>query len=608
MWLLSTARPNRVGRGAGADVRVAHPALASSAFLVAHDVGGGWIARPEEAAALVVRRGHACARTRADGSVRLQHGDVIVIDDLPIAFFDLRDADEQDEDWALASLPSRPPPPPAAPAPRRPLVCIDAAATRVTLHAADAVVAVYASPQRLDVVLPDGERWELGASLAGVDAAIDVARGALTDFDVPAREVGDALYDALRRAAHAVHAALAADVEADVRAMRRTPIVFARPLLQHRWLRDDLARFRAARVAAAFCEDDLPRDATPEAADAVVERLARWRDLYAPTGKATRVVNRTLQRFGDDAAARSLWGLRRLPLARVPPSVAHVDVLGALGAHPDGASSPVLREIVERAAEAELGEALVVLAEGEVRLRDGDTPAEMLVELLTALAVDARTSFPQLFADALYAWHRHLPLQTETALPPVPLPADARLVFLPDLAAVFDEGARMDNCVAMRGPSAVAGRAYLFHADDGRGRATIQVDAEGRVVEAKGPRNTANETARWARIELERWGRTFWAVRAGAPRASTWIGGPAPGAGRAPLRDVQACVDAYRRMTDELPDHGPLSAWFLQHVRVATAGATFLVEDRARGVVEALDVHGDVVGSTRDVGFFLPED
>jgi hypothetical protein len=603
MWLLSPSSPNRVGRAIDVEVRLQAPLLSRVAFVVTQEPGRGWSARPVETASLVVRRGADAVTPRADGSIVLRTADLMIADGLAFVFVDASDRPiDQDEIAAAPRMRFRPSPPQ-----RR--IAVEPLERGLRLSDGGAVVEIDASRQRLDVSLPDGERWELGASWAGLAELAKLVADELPEADMP-YEPGDGLADvvlaALRRGAGD---ARDPRIEQAVADLRPTPVVLSRPFLQQRWLQDDVVRFRPARIAVAYAEDEAQdNDPTPEGAERLVERLTSWRNLYAPSGKATSVLNRTLHRFGDDAAAAALWGLRRVALRSVPKSLIHVEVLGWLGAHPDACRLEWQQESVARASENELGEALVILDEGELQGRMNEPVAELLAELLASLDLDAPAPFPRLFADALYVWQQRLPLLTETALPPVPLPADPRITFLPNLAAVFAEGAAMGHCVAMRGPSAVAGSAFLFHAEDRYGQATVQVDPRGRVVEARGPYNTANATARWARLELEQWGRNFWVVHAGPLGASTLRGAPPLPAARRPLRDVRACFEAYRRLTDELPDHGLLAPWFLQYVRAATAGQAFLVEREESLGVEVLDAAGAVIGRSRDFGFGEAED
>ncbi len=96
---------------------------------------------------------------------------------------------------------------------------------------------------------------------------------------------------------------------------------------------------------------------------------------------------------------------------------------------------------------------------------------------------------------------------TELATPPLPPPADVRL-----LASVEDvaiEGEQMDHCIASYIPGAVKGRCYLFHVDHGGEAASVMVDHRGRVMEAAGPRNRRNQASVCGTRELGAWGRRW---------------------------------------------------------------------------------------------------
>jgi len=68
----------------------------------------------------------------------------------------------------------------------------------------------------------------------------------------------------------------------------------------------------------------------------------------------------------------------------------------------------------------------------------------------------------------------------------------------------------MQHCVASHTQSAVAGHCYLFHVnrkDDQQ--ATIEVGRDGRVMQARGPRNQRNKATAWGTRLLNKWGGNF---------------------------------------------------------------------------------------------------
>jgi len=63
----------------------------------------------------------------------------------------------------------------------------------------------------------------------------------------------------------------------------------------------------------------------------------------------------------------------------------------------------------------------------------------------------------------------------------------------------------MGHCVAGYAPRAVSGHCYLFHVECGDHRATVEIDAGGRVRQAYGPRNRVNDACRTGAQILARW-------------------------------------------------------------------------------------------------------
>jgi hypothetical protein len=117
-------------------------------------------------------------------------------------------------------------------------------------------------------------------------------------------------------------------------------------------------------------------------------------------------------------------------------------------------------------------------------------------------------------------WHRdHRYLQesksckyipeTETAKPPIALPADKRIRLLAKVNEVFDESVAMAHCVSGYAERAVEGRCYLFHVDYLSESATVEVSRTGQVVQSKGPHNSANKATKWAERKLTEWGKAF---------------------------------------------------------------------------------------------------
>lgn len=101
---------------------------------------------------------------------------------------------------------------------------------------------------------------------------------------------------------------------------------------------------------------------------------------------------------------------------------------------------------------------------------------------------------------------------TAVALPPVPLPIDARIKFLSTVKEIREEGLTMGHCVGNRSyiVGAVAGNHYLFsftHKD--KSRATIQVSDAGVVIQSNGMDNIQNEASLSGKRILNRWAKSI---------------------------------------------------------------------------------------------------
>ncbi len=453
------------------------------------------------------------------------------------------------------------------------------------------------------------EIWELGASRAGLRTILrlvadDLGLQRLSPDDAAAMQ--EAVVGALRRSAQGAGLRLTA-VERQVASVQATPLLYSAPFLRADFLRDDAVKFQPCRVALAHVEDDHDDD-TPEGAFAMVARLAQWRDLFAPDGRSRRPLNATLTEFGEAASANALWGLRRVALTRRAPSLLHVQVLGAIGADP---RAPVMKDharVVENASTAELQAAVASAQEARWGLPPAVQGPHALAELLALVVVrpgadvDALRLDVVLEAAALVLMAR-LPLSTKVAVPPIPPPTVQGLRLLKTCREIVDEGLRMQHCVGLRRFDAVDGRAFIFHAADDRSEATVQVNARGCIVEARGPKNDDNQACQWASRHLSLWGKGFWAAQLGMD-ASTWRHKvPAPPSS-APLRTVAECYAVYRRTCDAFPDYDErLTTWYTRHVAAAVRGEEWLAVtiDGRFPAVAATDRGGRIIAHTQEV-------
>ncbi len=431
-----------------------------------------------------------------------------------------------------------------------------------------------------------GETLALGALRSGLISAMGFV---LEELDVPPMR-----YD-LSPAARAVEESLAEraaqrglrdpSLEAAVAAVSSTPLLYAAPFLEARFVWQDALRFRACRVAVANAEDDLIDEDTPEAAAAVVERLGKWRDLFSPSGKSRRALNSALNDFGETLPAAALWGLRRVPLGRPRARRELLEVLGWLGALPPADGLDAIIAVVERAGDDELAAALGddeprALAR---RLAEGDPESTTLLQL-------ARSAVARLREQLTVRPGQRFPA------PPFPPPDVPGLRLIADVDALRAESDAMHHCVLSLAGRCARGEAFIFHAEQGGTHGTIQVDPSGRVVQARGPMNRPSIAADWGARVLGAWGMGLWSS-AFDPDALTWPLALAPAPGTRPLKNVRAVVEAFCALTPA----PAVRDWFVTMTSAAVRGlgGLYVLEGGDDKTVTAVDAAGHVLGDTR---------
>jgi len=311
-------------------------------------------------------------------------------------------------------------------------------------------------------------------------------------------------------------------------------------------------------------------------------------------------VNRTLSRFGEEASAEALWGLRHVLIDAPLPSIQHLEVLGSLGARHnvnEGPTlDPALHLAVLRASTEELGTALVLIDEGQLdRVVFGrDPPAMRLAEILTVISVhnlrialDRRVRFDDILQNAIHALQDVLKLNVQTIEPPIPLPRDSRVTFLATIGDILKEGVEMDHCVATRAPKALAGASYIFHVEDAGQTATVEVSADGRVLEARGPENVPNRAVAFATSFLSVWALPLRLAGFGSEEASLWaLPAPSLPAGFEPVRTIAELNEVVAQLLGPPFDSGDKAvlAWVIQSAELSAAGKHWIGVQRVAGV------------------------
>jgi hypothetical protein len=85
------------------------------------------------------------------------------------------------------------------------------------------------------------------------------------------------------------------------------------------------------------------------------------------------------------------------------------------------------------------------------------------------------------------------------------LPKVEGIRFLATVGDIVEEGRRMRHCIATHIPLAVTGQSFLFHVEYRGEEASIEVGADGQIVQTAGPGNSHNEAAEWGERQLRRW-------------------------------------------------------------------------------------------------------
>jgi hypothetical protein len=97
--------------------------------------------------------------------------------------------------------------------------------------------------------------------------------------------------------------------------------------------------------------------------------------------------------------------------------------------------------------------------------------------------------------------------KANTAIPPIPLPADENIKFLNSYKSIQDEGELMGHCIGQYAKSAVNGSCYLFHVDYNGEMASVEVSPYGYVSQSYGPRDTRNNASEYGKKVLGSWSK-----------------------------------------------------------------------------------------------------
>ena len=289
------------------------------------------------------------------------------------------------------------------------------------------------------------------------------------------------------------------------------------------WIQKDLRTYRAARIAAAFVDELAPGENPANA-------LRNWQGMFSRDGIASRSLRRTLINHHHSVPAKTVARLYSIPVDR--PLLGRWDLAVRVwgrtvqGSHPCGPTDrlvdelPINLPVLENASDMELAqcfEDLDVLGIMTHKNRYGDRRRSQVRYLLdypdcyhgTAAGLVRRSIlWHQGFQGDLEMGHRSasqdLPCQV-FPLPAWPLPKDCRIRHLATSDDLIKESLTMRHCIASYRGKALRGHAFYFHVGHEKGKASIEVDRYGNVLQVCGPDNSTNPACIWAREHFAVW-------------------------------------------------------------------------------------------------------
>src|SRR5262249_44877346 len=248
----------------------------------------------------------------------------------------------------------------------------------------------------------------------------------------------------------------------------------------------------------------------------ILSLLQDWRSLFSVTGTPYTSLNRTLMNLPGGVPSALVCDLNKIQLQR--PLTDRLEFLVALLAtqHNNGRHQALFMA-------ARREEILRALQRVAAHLRHELSPRRTKD---VAFFVRFLSDYPEAhhgnivgLAHKSIVWHqqeqgqriantlRTLGPDTPAALPPIALPERPQIRFLATVKDICEEGVMMDHCISTYAEKAIKGACFLFHVEHEGTMASVQVNAEGRVVQSRGPRNRKNLASQWGERILGQWGR-----------------------------------------------------------------------------------------------------
>jgi hypothetical protein len=289
----------------------------------------------------------------------------------------------------------------------------------------------------------------------------------------------------------------------------RPHILFYEDIYENTYLVQDIVKFRAAAIAVTICSG---YQWNPK----LYEFLCNWRSIYAPEGvEVYTSLNKTLNDLPGGIPVRLLRFMDQLILPR--PYSKRLELITTLCATKGPAR---FFRTFAFATEDKIKSAVKKVSmhlHGELSHRRS-RQAEQALMFIQDYPDDHKGNISGL-ADKAIRWHRHG--QEENARkviaefgnhktcvkPPIKLPQQPEIRFLPTVGDIVEEGKQMGHCISSYAKKAAQGWCYLFHVDYAGESASVEVDSFGVVRQAYGPKNCSNAAATWGKRVLADWGR-----------------------------------------------------------------------------------------------------
>ena len=252
----------------------------------------------------------------------------------------------------------------------------------------------------------------------------------------------------------------------------------------------------------------------------IIEAMHDWQDLFSITGQKYRSLSRTLMNLPGGVPHGLLCGLPNIHLNR--PVTNRLELLLLLHFYRFRAIGHINANVIHQASGERIKRAIHILAAHQNSNLSSRRSSSVfhLANYLFDFPDKHHGNVVGLIERSI-EWHRNqytvnilnqlekLGLETQCSIPPIPLPDIEGVDFLGKVKDVGEEAIKMGNCVASYARQAVNGHCYLLHITHQGEEATVEVDPQGKVIQAYGPRNFINSAAKWGRRILGKWGKDF---------------------------------------------------------------------------------------------------